>query len=274
MRIKKQELRIKNNGLNKVLEEIVRRKKEDLVKQKKEISLSKLKEFASNLSGGQNAFKQKIIDSKGIALIAEIKLVSPSDTSFKPVVEIMDQAHEYEKVGADAISYITEKYFFKGDVSKVVTISAKVGLPILQKDFVIDEYQIYESKIVGSSALLLIARLVDVKKLKNFVEFCLAEGIEPVVEINNDEDLRKAIKTTTNIIAVNARDLSTFEVDVDKARELMKKVPDKYIKLGFSGIKSVAEVKKYKDAGARGVLVGTSLMKSKNIAAFIKELKI
>lgn len=270
---KNQESGIRNQGLNKILKEIVEKKKKDLVKQKKEIPLIKLKEFASNLASGGSKFKEKLLNSGEIALIAEIKLASPADSSFKPTIEIIDQAQKYEKAGADAISYITETHFFKGDVSKVVTISAKVKIPILQKDFVIDEYQIYEAKIVGSTALLLIARLVDSKTLKEFIQLCRGLSIEPVVEINNEEDLLKAKTVNPSIIAVNARDLGTFEVDIDKACKLIKKIPNKYIKLAFSGVKSPTEVRKYKEAGARGVLVGTSLMTAKDIKSFILSLR-
>jgi len=265
-------LRFKNQALHKILQEIVEKKKIDLVEQKKQIPLSKLKEFVSNLGLGRNIFKKNILKSQNIALIAEIKLASPADISFDPKVDIMDQAGVYEKAGTDAISYITEKYFFKGDVSRVIKIAARVKLPILQKDFVIDEYQIYEAKIVGSDALLLIARLLGAQKLKKYVDICFKLGIEPVVEINDKKDLQKAIVTKTSFIAVNARDLSTFEIDVDKACKLLKQIPDKFIKLGFSGIKSSVEVKKYKQAGARGVLVGTSLMQANNIEKFIKSI--
>ena len=273
MKNKKQELRIKNQGLNKILTEIIEKKKGDLIKQKKEISLSELKDFVSNLGVAHGFFKKNILEAKDTALIAEIKLASPAEPLFGPTVEIMDQAKIYEDAGADCISYITEKYFFKGDVASIIKIAAKVKLPIIQKDFVVDEYQIYEAKIVGSSALLLIARLVDEEKLRKLVKLCIELGIEPVVEINDQEDLDKSLGTNANIIAVNARDLSTFEVDVDKACKLMKKIPARFIKLGFSGVNSSVEVKKYQNSGAQGVLVGTSFMKSKNIKKFVKELK-
>lgn len=271
--VKKKHSKLKNKVLNEILTEIVEKKKKDLVRQKKEIPLPKLKEFTSNLGTISGVFKKVILDSNNTAVIAEIKLASPANPDFNPNVYVMDQGKLYENAGADAISYITEKYFFKGEVPKIVEIAAAVKLPILQKDFVIDEYQIYEAKIVGSSALLLIARLVDVVTLKKYVELCKKLGIEPVVEINDGEDLKKAMTTSTNIIAVNARDLSTFEIDLEKAYRLIEEIPEKYTKLGFSGVNSSVEVSKYKKAGARGVLVGTSLMNTKNISDFIKELK-
>lgn len=273
MRSKIKELRIKNKGLNDILTQIVEKKREDLAIQKKEISLVKLKEFVSNLNVVKNQFKDAILNAKGMALIAEIKLASPSDKTLKSDVDIMDRASEYENAGADALSFITEKHFFKGDVSDIVKLRAKVDLPVLQKDFVIDEYQIYEAKIVGSNAILLIAKLVVKKKLREFVDLSKALGIEPVVEINDEKDLKKALGTAASVIAVNARNLDTFEIDVDKACGLLQKIPSKYLNLGFSGVNSSVEVKKYQDSGANGVLVGTSLMKAQNINEFIKELR-
>ncbi len=187
--------------------------------------------------------------------------------------EIIKRAIAYKKAGAEAISFITEKHYFKGDISFIPQLKKTVSLPILQKDFVVDEYQIYQAKIAGSDALLLIVRYLDIETLKHFVSLCQKLNIEPVVEINNKEDLAKAIETRTKLIAVNARDLQTFEVNVDRACELLRKIPDRFTKLGFSGIHSSLEVKKYKEAGARGVLVGTELMKAKNIGEFLLSLR-
>ncbi len=186
---------------------------------------------------------------------------------------LVDRAVTYEKSGADAISFITEKKYFKGDTKYITELKIIISLPILQKDFVIDEYQIYEAKKIGSDALLLIVRYLDKKTLQSFVSLCQKLGIEPVVEINSEEDLEKAIATETNIIAVNARNLEDFTIDLERACDLLKKIPGNFIKLGFSGIHSAKEVEKYKDAGARGVLVGTELMKAGNVGKFLTSLR-
>lgn len=208
-----------------------------------------------------------------VKIIAEIKLASPTVSYLGSEKDIVKRAIAYEGAGASALSVITEKYFFKGKIDFIPLLKQKVSLPILQKDFVIDPYQIYEAKIYGSSAILLIARLVSKKRLKQFVTLAKKIGIEPVVEINSERDLQKTLSTDTAYIAVNARDLTTFIVDIDRACRLMKKIPATFIKLGFSGIHSVSEVKKYKNAGAQIVLVGTSLMKAKNIKEYIHKLK-
>ena len=239
--------------MHKILKQIIEKKQADLTLMKRNRFLS----FTKNK----------------ISIIAEIKLASPTVPYFGSEKDISKRAINYQKAGADAISIITEKYFFKGNLKFISKIKDKVDLPILQKDFVIDPYQIYEAKIAGANALLLIAKIINKQTLIKFVSLCQEIGLEPIVEINDEQDLKKALSTSTNIIAVNARNLDTFIVDVDRACLLMKKIPNRFVKFGFSGIKSSDEVKMYKDAGASGILVGTSLMKTKDIKNFIKKLK-
>lgn len=250
------------------LKEIVKKKKEELSRKTQKIQKVSISEDQRNKSFLHAMSKNKI------HLIAEIKFASPTNASLGKTEDLLSRAKEYERSGADAISLITERHFFKGDVTFVSQIKHGVSLPVLQKDFVIDEKQIYEAKVIGSDALLLIARLVNKETLKKFVTLCLSLDIEPVVEINNEEDLQKAVATETSIIAVNARDLETFIISIHDACLLLKKIPDSFIKLGFSGIHSSKEVLQYKNAGAKGVLVGTSLMQAKDIKDFIESLHI
>ncbi len=260
--------------MHNILLRIIEKKKEDLYEQKNMLSVDDLKRKVIANKPLSN-FKNGLLEAKhtNIALIAEIKLASPTESFLGSEDDIMQRAIAYEKGGADVISFITEKHYFKGKTTSIPQLKTKVNLPILQKDFVIDPYQIYEAKTIGSDAILLIARLVEKDVLKDFVTISQDIGIEPVVEINDEEDLEKALATNTSIIAVNARDLRTFHVDVDVACRLMKTIPNTFIKLGFSGINSPVEVQKYKKAGANGVLVGTSLMKAKQIEEFITLLK-
>lgn len=266
--------------MNRVLGKIITKKREDLTEKKRKLSLEKLKKYKEKKQMLGASFYRAIAEViSDPAVIAEVKFVSPSKeiaSSVAPgdlLAMTIKWVREYESAGADAISIITEPHFFKGDLSFVAKVKSAVALPVLQKDFVIDEYQIYESKQVGADALLLIARLIDKKTLKRFVEFCFAEGIEPVVEIFSEEDLEKAVATKTRFIAVNARDLDTFEVDVERACELMRKIPERFIRLGFSGIQSREEVRKYREAGARGVLVGTALMRAMSPGEFLKGIR-
>lgn len=263
----------KSQKLHNILLEIVRKKRQDLVLSHPEFISGSNKKKMLNQVQHDVLFKTALLKRDNTTLIGEIKLASPINPSLGSKKQLLQRAKLYEKSGIDAISIITEQHYFKGDISFVSQVKKQIALPILQKDFIIDEYQIYQAKNIGSDALLLIARLVGEKKLQEFVFLCKKLGIEPVVEINDEEDLKKAIASNTKIIAVNARNLETFAVDVKAACRLLKKVPDQFIKLGFSGIISAKEVLQYKKAGVRGILIGTSLMKANNVKKFIMSLK-
>ncbi len=256
--------------------QVIKKKEEDLRGQMKRVPFNVILNSIQDLNVQKERFRNKfgMTGRKGVAIIGEIKFATPTNPNLGSPSELLERASAYEKAGADAISIITEKHFFKGDISFVGFVKKSVKIPVLQKDFVIDEYQIYEAKTAGADALLLIARLVDKKTLKRFVQLCFAEGIEPIVEVYNEDDLKKAIATKTLFIAVNARDLrDAFTIDVAKACKFMEKIPNRFIKLGFSGIHSAGEVQNYVKAGARGVLVGTSLMEAKNIDEFLGGLR-
>ena len=248
--------------MHNILLEIINKTKQDLLIRKKQNPLN------------DNKFYQSFLKPKfGIGIIAEVKFASPTNPKLGSPADLTKIVKSYQQAEADAISVITEKHFFNGRLEFVTQIKKITSLPILQKDFVIDRYQIFESKSLGADAILLIAKILDQKILNNFVKLALDLRIEPVVEVNDELDLKKATSTKTKVIAVNARNFNTLEINVDQACELLKKVPDNFVKLGFSGIHSKYEVNKYKQSGAKAVLVGTSLMKSNNIFKLIKELK-
>lgn len=264
----------KSQNLHGVLLEIIEEKEKNLGFRHSRLSEKSPYDRTGDASFSQNdRFRQSILNAKNIAIIAELKFASPSEGVLGLSSDLLQKAMLYKKAGADIISIITEQYFFKGDPKFVPMVKKHLNIPVLQKDFVINEEQILEAKKLGSDALLLIARIIDSNELSEFVELCFTNGIEPVIEIHNKEDLKKAVATSTRIIAVNARDLETLNINVEKACELIKEIPEKYIKLGFSGIKSIKEVKMYKNAGVKGVLVGASLMKAGNVEEFLISLR-
>lgn len=219
-------------------------------------------------------FRRIFVNSKGrsMQIVAEIKLASPSAGILGRGENITSRAKEYELGGADAISVVVDKKFFHGDYEFIRLVKKVSSLPILAKDFVIDPYQIYEAKIAGASAVLLIVKILSQSKLSKFVRIAQEIGIEPIVEVGNRKELERALFTDTVCIAVNARNLSDFLIDIDAACNLIKKIPSDRISVGFSGIKSPKDVKKYKKAGAKAILVGTSLMRTKNIKKFIRNI--
>lgn len=256
------------------LKEILNQTKKDLDMRKKQNSFESLKKLVGPVK--TRSFFNAIINPKfnSIAVIAEIKFASPSSGSLGSHDELLARVKKYKEAGADAISTVTEKHFFHGDPKFVTQIKHETSLPVLQKDFILDKYQIYESAQTGADAILFIARILSRIELVEFVKLAQRLELEPIVEINDENDLKKAVATTTRTIAVNARDLNSFTMDVDRACNLMQKIPNQFIKLGFSGISSKVEIEKYKKAGARGVLIGTSLMKSTKIADFLEGVRI
>lgn len=257
--------------MNEMLKKIIDANKEDLDLRKKETSQ---KELEAKLIGLPPCLDFRKVFETELGIIAEIKLASPSTGDLITPGQILQIAEDYKKGGAKAISVVTEKHFFKGDIEFINMVKQETGLPVLQKDFVVDRYQILEARVGGADALLLIAKILNLEQIKELVERCFEVGIEPVVEIYDEEDLNKAKNTKTRIIAVNARDLNTFEINVDRACELINKIPDKFLKMGFSGVNSGEDMKKYKAAGAKGVLVGSSLIKALDRVKFLEGLSV
>ncbi len=238
-----------------------------------EIINNKLHEVAEKKKKRNFMYAIKNPKAGNISIIAEIKLVSPGEGRLGGKKDIVRRVMEYGEGGADAISLVVDKKYFNGDLALIKKIKNSVALPVLAKDFIINPYQIHEMKAYGADAILLIAKIISRENLREFVKLSFEADLEPIVEVQNREELEKATGTDTKVIAVNARDLSTFEINVDRACALLKLIPGKFTALGFSGVSNRADIQKYRKAGAMGVLVGTSLMKSSNVQGLIKELK-
>jgi indole-3-glycerol phosphate synthase len=239
------------------------------------VELRKLSSLPSihNVLRKQDLFHDAILRSSVPAVVAEIKMKSPSHGEFKSQLSVRERVTLYESAGATAISYVTNSTFFGGKPESIAEIKSHSSIPVLQKDFVIDEYQIREAESYGADALLLIARVLDEKQLRMFVVQCMELGVEPVVEIFDEVDLDKVLKTPARIVGVNARNLDTLVIDKEGACTIIKKVPEEYTVIGFSGVTSKADVDRYVDAGARGVLIGTGLMNASDINTFINTLR-
>lgn len=219
-------------------------------------------------------FREALIEPNGdIAIIAEIKLTSPHIGLLGNKNEVERRVILYEKSGVDAISVVVDKTFFHGDYQLIREIKQDVSLPVLSKDFIIDPAQVFYARVMGADAVLLIAKIVSFDKLIQLVMLVKTLGMEVVVEIDNKKDLQKVLTTDVHFIAVNARNLDDLSLDINRACQLITLIPEDRIALAFSGIKERNDVEKYKIAGAKAVLVGTSFMKAKNIKNFIKELR-
>jgi indole-3-glycerol phosphate synthase len=253
------------------LEKIVKVKREEIQRKKTPFRQRELEEVILSLPPPRD-FIETIAQHSPIAVIAEIKRASPSLGMINENVDILRFAREYEKGGASAISVLTEAHFFKGNLSYLHLVKKETSLPILQKDFILDPFQIYEGRVSGADAVLLIAALLDRKELKDFVDLTRNLHMVPLVEIHNEDDLQKISALNLPLIGINNRDLKTFEVDLGTTLRLKKEIPSTVKVVSESGVKSSQDVRLLKEAGIHGILVGEILMRSPDPASKIKEL--
>ncbi len=260
-----------------MLKEIAASKWSEVIRQKKEYPLPLIMEqllSAPPTVSLKRALKKNL---SAVAVIAEIKKASPSQGLFRSgVIEscrLSDIARAYESAGASAISVITEKKYFAGCPSHLRSVKEAVGVPVLRKDFIVDEYQIYESRAMGADAVLLITSLLASAELKRFLGLLEELGMTAVVEAGREEDIFKAARAGAEIIGVNNRDLTTMEVDICRTLRWGPYVPRDRVLISESGIYCHEQVKLLKEqAGVDAILVGKSLVTSINPAEKIKEL--
>lgn len=230
---------------------------------KKQCPLEEIKEKALELPKGNFAF-EKAIDNPEMAFICEVKKASPSKgviaTNF-PYTEI---ARDYELTGASAISVLTEPDFFMGRNQYLTEIRSTVQIPLLRKDFTVDEYQIYEAKLIGADAVLLICSLLDTNALSSYINICTRLGLSALVEAHTKEEVLSAREAGARIIGINNRNLKTFEVDFHHSIELRSLVPPDILFVAESGIRTPADIHVLYEAGVNAVLIGETLMRSVN----------
>lgn len=222
----------------------------------------------------REAFRfQKALSGSAMSFICEVKKASPSKGLISEDFPYIKIAAEYEKAGADAISVLTEPDFFLGSSDYLRDIRQHVDVPMLCKDFIIDDYQIYEAKAIGADAVLLICSLLDASTLKTFINLAHSLNMSALVETRNENEIYTAIKCSAKIIGANNRDLRTFAVDTATSIELRKYAPPDAIFIAESGIKSRADVLALEKGGINGVLVGEHIMRSNNKKAALYTLK-
>jgi indole-3-glycerol phosphate synthase len=217
-------------------------------------------------------FKGALSVQGRINLIAEIKFASPSAGIIRENVDPLSVGRMYEEAGAAAISLLTDQKFFGGDLKNLPLLKKAIALPILRKDFIIDEIQIEESSLWGADAILLIARILTKEELTKFLELCRTFGMAALTEIHDGDDLEKALECGAEIIGINNRDLDTFEISLNTTLELAPRIPEGYVKVSESGINRGADVLPLKQVGVQAILVGTSLMQSHDIKEKVREL--
>jgi indole-3-glycerol phosphate synthase len=207
-----------------------------------------------------------------MCLIAEIKKASPSKGVLKEDFNPVKIARDYQTAGACALSVLTEAQFFGGNNSFIGSVKNAVKLPVLRKDFIIDEYQVYQSALLEADCILLIAEILDTKRIEDFLLTAKQLNMDVLVEANSDEALDKAVSSGAKLIGINNRDLNTFKVDIDTTRRLIKKIPKGKIIVSESGIRTAADVKMLESLGVNAVLIGETFMQAQDIPAKIREV--
>ncbi|MBU2568349.1 MAG: indole-3-glycerol phosphate synthase TrpC [Elusimicrobia bacterium] len=266
------------------LEKILSAKKERLAAKKKLKSLANIKEDLKSVprqpAPSQTAprpgnFKNSISGGKSslINIICELKAASPSAGIIRQDYNVKKLAGEMEATGmVRAISVLTEETYFRGDLFHLMAVRDSVSLPVIRKDFIIDEYQIYESVLYGADAVLLISEILPDSRLDDFVALCGESGIDCLVELHRKENLDRVLKSGAEIIGINNRNLSNFTVDINTTLELVPLIPADRIVVSESGIKTREDVGKLKSAGVGAILVGEMIMRAPDIKRALEEL--
>lgn len=254
-----------------ILTKIIEEKKREIDIAKERLPLDKL-EKELRVMPSQRSFRQAVAKEHGISLIAELKKASPSAGILRRDFDPLKIAQVYRAYGASALSVLTDEKFFKGSINYIDLIKREVYLPILRKDFIIDKYQLYESKLYGADAVLLISDLLSRNELHQFLEISRILNMDAVAEIHNEEDLGKALAAGADIIGINNRNLHTFEVDLEVTSKLVGSIPEGKVIISESGIKTYENVMYLKSLGVNSVLIGETFMRSQDIGAKVREI--
>ncbi|MAD42868.1 MAG: indole-3-glycerol phosphate synthase [Arcobacter sp.] len=258
-----------------ILDEIIERTKADLEIRQKDIPLDLLgRTLASNPFAPRDV-KPFLTATKEepIRIIAEVKKASPSKGIIKEDFNPMEIAQAYSNSGANAISVLTEPHYFQGQLEYLTAIRRYVPTPLLRKDFIVDKYQIVEALVYGADFILLIAKALGTKEMKELYEYALHLGLEVLVEIHDKEDLTKAIKCGASIIGINHRNLDTFEMDMELCDKLIPMIPNGKIIVAESGVSNVDTIKRLSGIGADAFLIGEHFMRQASIEDEVTKFK-
>ncbi|MBA7694158.1 Indole-3-glycerol phosphate synthase [subsurface metagenome] len=255
-----------------MLNRIITQKKVEVKEGKKSMPLSCLEEQIAQ----QEAPLDLALALRGsrVQLIAEVKKASPSRGVLCPNFNPVELAKTYAQGGATAISVLTDEKHFQGSVDHLTAIRKDVKLPLLRKDFIIDTYQVYESRACGADALLLIVAILSQEQLEELLSLSHSLGLKCLVEVHSEGEVERALLSGAEIIGTNNRDLNTFTTDINTTRRLLPLIPPRRIVVSESGIKSRSDVEKLKDWGVNAVLVGEALVTSGDILSKMKELTL
>ena len=253
-----------------ILDKIIEAKKGEVTHLKQTRPLSELKAAIRDLPSPRDF--RGAIKGNACAIIAEVKRRSPSKGIFRDDFDPVNIALVYEEYGAAAVSVLTDQKFFSGDKSYLADIKKTVNLPLLRKDFIIDPYQIYETRHISGDALLLIAGILEKEQLGEYIRLCESLGLSALVEVHSREELDKALASGAGIIGINNRNLKTFTTDLKISLDITPHIPADKIIISESGIHTRKDIETLMEAGIHAFLVGETLMRSENIGKKLREL--
>ncbi len=255
-----------------ILHEIAAYAKERVESAKKLIPYEEVKGTALSLEKGNFEF-EKALKKDGLSFICECKKASPSKGIIAEEFPYLDIAKEYEAAGADAISVLTEPKWFLGSDRYLKEITSTVHTPVIRKDFTVDDYMIYEAKLLGASAVLLIMTILEDKKVEEYLKICDELGMSALVECHDEEEIKRALSVGARVIGVNNRNLKDFSVDISLSGKLRSLIPADRVYVSESGIRNGEDVEAVKAMGADAVLMGEVLMRAKDKAAMLAGFK-
>jgi indole-3-glycerol phosphate synthase len=257
-----------NGKILNVLDQIIEGVQEDLAERKKQVGLNELMVKISEVNPAFDVLPS--LQSSKLSVIAEVKRSSPSKGALAKISDPAELALRYQAGGATAVSVLTEGRKFGGSLADLDAVRSAINIPILRKDFMVDDYQIFESRAHGADIVLLIVAALSDLQLSEFYAIAKSLGMQVLVETHTLEEVERALSLDPEIIGVNARDLTTLKIDLGAFDKLAKAIPAGKIKVAESGISSVAEVISYRNSGAEAILVGEALVKDGDPAQMIQ----
>ena len=255
-----------------ILDKLAEHARERVAEAEKIHPLDEIKAKALALPKGEFEF-EKALRKDDIAFICECKKASPSKGIIAEDFPYLQIAQEYEKAGADCISVLTEPKWFLGSSDYLREIAEKVSIPCIRKDFTVDSYMIYEAKILGAKAVLLICSILTEAQIKEYIAICDELGMSALVEAHDEKEVAVAVRCGARLIGVNNRNLKDFTVDTSNSRRMREFVPDDIIFVSESGVKNAEDIALLRKSGTNAVLIGETLMKAEDKTEKLKELK-
>ena len=255
-----------------ILEQLAAHAKERVALAEQACPLEIIREKASRMEKGDGSF-EKALKRPGLSFICECKKASPSRGVIAESFPYLQIAREYQEAGADAVSVLTEPKWFLGSDRYLREIAETVSLPCLRKDFTVDEYMIYEAKLLGASAILLICSILSSRQLREYLQVCETLGLSALVETHDEGEVDMALEAGARIIGVNNRNLRNFSVDMENSRRLREQIPAEVLFVSESGVRTAVDAAALREIGADAVLVGETMMRAKDKRAMLAELR-